>query len=365
MNVFKLILIDINIKLFKCFIRLFKNHLLILMLFLSSLMFMPYLSYVYFTNKTNYEINNIYDKENGHFYERGFIKVTRKPRINKYQRHTKYRFKFRVPDNYLKLENYEQEFEIDLERVNKSITFCPIIPQACNGELNAREILKQASLDKKIHFFDDYQNVNSFKIDKDIFYFKNNSTEYDESVLTTNDLSFFNQTDSIYFNNDIKLGGHWKPNNCSSRYRTAIIIPYLNRLSQLKALIYYLHLFLARQMIDYRIFVIEPFSNNSTTKFNRGLLYNIGFSEIIKLDSSIDCIVLHDVDLLPENDKNLYTCSKNPRHLSAAVDKFNYNLPYYYLVGGVLSMKVSQYRELNGLFYLFFMIMLKNLIYLK
>ena len=350
MKVLKLILYDITLKLLKCFMRLFKNHLLLLMFFLSAFMFIPYFTYVYFSYKINYETNIMNYQENRHYYERGFIKVMKKYSTNKYQRNTKYKFQFRVPEIYLKLENYEQEFEIDLEKVNKSIKFCPITPDSCKGELNAREILKQSSLDRDVHFFDDYHKVKSLKVDKDIFYFKKNTTEYDESVTKINDLSFFNETDSSYSRNDIKLGGHWKPNNCTSRYRTAIIIPYFNRFSQLKALIYYLHEFLPRQLIDYRIFVVEPILSNSTTKFNRGLLYNIGFNEILKLDSTIDCIVLHDVDLLPENDKNLYTCSKNPRHLSAAVDKFNYALPYPSLVGGVLSIKVNQYQELNGLF---------------
>ena len=38
--------------------------------------------------------------------------------------------------------------------------------------------------------------------------------------------------------------------------------------------------------------------------------------------------MFHDVDLLPEDDRNLYTCGAQPRHLSASVDKFNYRLPY-------------------------------------
>ena len=37
-----------------------------------------------------------------------------------------------------------------------------------------------------------------------------------------------------------------------------------------------------------------------------------------------DCFIFHDVDLLPENDRNLYTCPEQPRHMSVAVDKFNY-----------------------------------------
>ena len=58
------------------------------------------------------------------------------------------------------------------------------------------------------------------------------------------------------------------------------------------------------------------------------MLMNIGFKEALK-DKDFSCFIFHDVDLLPENDRNIYSCSeKSPRHMSAAVDKFNYKLPY-------------------------------------
>lgn len=50
---------------------------------------------------------------------------------------------------------------------------------------------------------------------------------------------------------------------------------------------------------------------------------NVGFVEALK-ERDFDCFVFHDVDLMPENDKNLYTCPDQPRHMSVAVDKFKY-----------------------------------------
>jgi len=50
---------------------------------------------------------------------------------------------------------------------------------------------------------------------------------------------------------------------------------------------------------------------------------NIGFVEALKLHSW-DCFIFHDVDLLPENDRNLYTCPALPRHMSVAVDSMAY-----------------------------------------
>ena len=53
------------------------------------------------------------------------------------------------------------------------------------------------------------------------------------------------------------------------------------------------------------------------------MLLNIGVLEAAK-DGDWQCFCLHDVDLILENDRNLYTCPERPKHLSVAVDKFNY-----------------------------------------
>lgn len=57
--------------------------------------------------------------------------------------------------------------------------------------------------------------------------------------------------------------------------------------------------------------------------FNRALLFNIGFKEALKFNQ-YDCFIFHDVDLIPEDDRNEYSCPTSPRHMSVAVDKFRY-----------------------------------------
>lgn len=57
--------------------------------------------------------------------------------------------------------------------------------------------------------------------------------------------------------------------------------------------------------------------------FNRAMLMNVGYVEALK-ERLFDCFIFHDVDLLPEDDRNLYTCPEQPRHMSVAVDKFKY-----------------------------------------
>ncbi|KRY08885.1 Beta-1,4-N-acetylgalactosaminyltransferase bre-4 [Trichinella patagoniensis] len=81
--------------------------------------------------------------------------------------------------------------------------------------------------------------------------------------------------------------------------------------------------------------------------FNRGKLMNVGFLEAMRL-YNWTCFVFHDVDLLPENDLNSYSCLDTPRHLSVAVDKFNYRLPYASIFGGVTALTAEQFRRING-----------------
>lgn len=53
------------------------------------------------------------------------------------------------------------------------------------------------------------------------------------------------------------------------------------------------------------------------------MLFNVGFLEAKKL-YDYDCFVFHDVDLIPEDDRNLYSCPLEPRHMSVAIDDQGY-----------------------------------------
>lgn len=55
----------------------------------------------------------------------------------------------------------------------------------------------------------------------------------------------------------VSPGGQWRPKNCTSRDRVAIIIPYRNREYHLYIFLKNMHPMLQRQQIDYGIFVIE------------------------------------------------------------------------------------------------------------
>ncbi|PIO26459.1 hypothetical protein AB205_0068540 [Aquarana catesbeiana] len=65
-------------------------------------------------------------------------------------------------------------------------------------------------------------------------------------------------------------------------------------------------------------------------------------------DEDWNCLFFHDVDLIPEDDRNLYTCDKFPKHASIAMDKFGYKLPYKSYFGGVSALSPEQYMKMNG-----------------
>ncbi|MEE6481951.1 hypothetical protein FKM82_013078 [Ascaphus truei] len=142
----------------------------------------------------------------------------------------------------------------------------------------------------------------------------------------------------------VTKGGRYKPPDCDSSHKTAVIIPHRNREQHLKYLLYYLHPFLQRQQLNYGIYILHQ-AGNST--FNRAKLLNVGFKEAMK-EEDWDCMFFHDVDLIPEDDRNLYTCDKFPKHASIAMDKFGYKLPYKSYFGGVSALSPEQYMKMNG-----------------
>jgi len=148
----------------------------------------------------------------------------------------------------------------------------------------------------------------------------------------------------VFENKEVLVGGEWSPLNCSSRHNVALVVPYRDRLKQLAVFLRHIHPFLRRQDIHYRIYIINQVDQHL---FNRAMLMNVGFAEAMK-DFPWDCCIFHDVDLLPEDDRNLYTCPSQPRHMSVAVDKFKYRLPYKTIFGGVAAINTSQFKKLNG-----------------
>ncbi|XP_063385071.1 beta-1,4-galactosyltransferase 3 [Cydia fagiglandana] len=142
----------------------------------------------------------------------------------------------------------------------------------------------------------------------------------------------------------IKDGGEYAPLECKPKFSTAIVVPYRDRAEQLRGFLIYMHMFLRRQLIHYRIFVIEQVDSRP---FNRAKLMNVG--AVIAARAGFPCLVLQDVDLLPLRPANIYACTKNPRHLSSSIDKFRFVLPYLDLFGGAIAITTKQYLDINGM----------------
>ncbi|CAB3254050.1 unnamed protein product [Arctia plantaginis] len=137
--------------------------------------------------------------------------------------------------------------------------------------------------------------------------------------------------------------GSFVPAHCNPLFSVAVLVTYRNRQKQLDVFLPYMHNFLRKQNIHYKIYLIEQQDNKP---FNKGVLYNIGVKQAI--NDKFPCLILHDVDLLPLDASNLYACTNDPRHMSASIDKLRYVLIYDFLVGGVLAIRADQYVAVNG-----------------
>ncbi|XP_002131986.2 uncharacterized protein LOC100186766 [Ciona intestinalis] len=226
---------------------------------------------------------------------------------------------------------------------------CPLISGTLVGPLKVNEDLTTLGEDLKIleTEFKARTSVHSHSAHR----VKKSLEEKDEKLITVNTIEELQKAQVNYTNVYFPLSnveppvGVVTPGNCYPHRRTAIVIPYRNRSEHLKVFLRHLHPILLRQDIEYGIYVINQVGNG---KFNRAKLLNVGFSEALKHYNKYDCVIFHDVDLLPEDDRNIYTCSSQPKHMSIAVNIFDYKLPYNDIFGGVTALTPAQFQLVNG-----------------
>ncbi|XP_054929743.1 beta-1,4-galactosyltransferase 4-like isoform X4 [Dermacentor andersoni] len=143
----------------------------------------------------------------------------------------------------------------------------------------------------------------------------------------------------------LKPGGRWFPTHCKARQRVALVVPYRDRLDNLRAFLQHMHPFLQRQQLDYAIYLVEQ---NGTGDFNRAKLLNVGY-EIAKAMDDYDCFIFHDVDLLPENKRNEYACKDGgPLHMTTCLDYQKYKPFYATIFGGVCALRSDHMEKVNG-----------------
>ncbi|CAF0831378.1 unnamed protein product, partial [Rotaria sordida] len=146
--------------------------------------------------------------------------------------------------------------------------------------------------------------------------------------------------------------GMWHPLGITSIQRTAILVPLQNREYNAKTFLFNMHAFARRQQLTYTIILIEQVSPLDH-RFNKGRLYNTAINYLEKQSLNITCLILHDADLIPEDDGNFYTCeTKYPKHTTSRVRELNnkrgYIRYYEFLIGGVLLLTFDMYKTLNG-----------------
>jgi xylosylprotein 4-beta-galactosyltransferase len=126
-------------------------------------------------------------------------------------------------------------------------------------------------------------------------------------------------------------------------HRLAVIVPYRNRSSELNIFLPHMNTFLKSQSIEHIFMIVNQIDKH---RFNRAALINIGF---IESRSMVDYIVMHDIDLLPLNYRELsYKYPENgPIHLASP----EYHPIYHYstYVGGILMISCKDFERINGM----------------
>lgn len=121
-------------------------------------------------------------------------------------------------------------------------------------------------------------------------------------------------------------------------HQLAVLVPFRDRYEELLQFAPHIHKFLNRQRIRHQILVINQ---KDEYRFNRASLLNIGH---LLTRASCDYLVMHDVDLLPENDELSYAYpEKGPFHVSSPELHPLYHYKTY--IGGIFIMTKEQFEK--------------------
>ncbi|KAL5288000.1 hypothetical protein ACFFRR_008691 [Megaselia abdita] len=252
-------------------------------------------------------------------------------------------------DNYTLVENEQNEFESWIQRTNKELNatsnWNSILNNTNNSDIFIESILStsfnSSSLNSNTTSSSNYvQSIKSF-------FTRPKCPQYpsrDAGPIQADTVFENLETVEKRLKNLLLTGGYFRPRNCTSKDKVAIIVPFRDRYAHLPIFLKNIHPFLMRQQIEYKIFIVEQ---TNGLNFNRAALMNVGYLEASKM-KRWDCFIFHDIDLLPLDDRNYYNCPDQPRHMSGAVDVFDYKLPYKTIFGGVSALRKEQFAKING-----------------
>lgn len=101
-------------------------------------------------------------------------------------------------------------------------------------------------------------------------------------------------------------------------------------------------MYMAEYYPELTIAIIQQADNN---KWNKGLLFNVGYSI---LAANYDYVLFHDIDFLPVLGKVDYSYCDKPTLLATECSQFNYQHCYDRFFGGVIGMNKEYYELVNG-----------------
>lgn len=86
--------------------------------------------------------------------------------------------------------------------------------------------------------------------------------------------------------------------------------------------------------------------------FNRGWLFNVGLDLSLRRAASTgsrepDCVVIHDVDMIPQVGVDYSNCEW-PLQLSSEIDRWGWSILQPHYTGGVVSMSPAHWRQINA-----------------
>lgn len=132
-------------------------------------------------------------------------------------------------------------------------------------------------------------------------------------------------------------------NNAPGGHKLAIIVPFRDRFDELMEFAPAMHTFLNEANVAHEIIVVNQVDSY---RFNRAALINAGF--VHTLDTEIDYIVMHDVDLIPQTHQIKYEYpSDGPVHIASPELHPKYHYANY--VGGILMFSHNDFKKVNGM----------------
>lgn len=131
--------------------------------------------------------------------------------------------------------------------------------------------------------------------------------------------------------------------DAQTKHKLAILVPFRDRFDELMVFVPHLTKYLNTQNLGpFKIFILNQ---SSRYRFNRGALVNVGF---LLAGDEFDYIAIHDVDILPLNNKLSYAYpEQGPFHVTSPNYHPQYNYDRYF--GGILLISKEHFKQVNGM----------------